>query len=236
MTIEILYPDIANLYGDRMNARYLALALPDAEIVETALRAVPAFASRAVDLVLIGAMTESAQELAITALSPYRDALAERMDNGGVTLATGNALEIFGQRIENEDGTVIHALGILDIFARRIRPRRRNSLYIGKFGDTDIVGFNSRFSDVFGDETPLFQTVRGVGRNTETTDEGVRRRNFMGTYVQGPLLPLNPPFTRELLNLIGAENAAIPFETAARAAYDARVREFADEKTNMVYS
>jgi CobQ-like glutamine amidotransferase family enzyme len=218
-----------------MNAKYLSLALPGAEIVETGLLQTPAFASREVNLVLIGAMMESSQEQVISALLPYREKFAQRTEAGGVTLATGNAFEVFGQRIENEDDSTIDALGLLDFYAKRIRPSRHNSLYLGTFEGISVVGFNSRFSDVFGEEKPLFHTLRGIGRHPGTTEEGVRRNNFLGTYVQGPLLPLNPPFLRELLALIGAAEASVPFERAATAAYEARVREFTDAK-NVIYS
>jgi CobQ-like glutamine amidotransferase family enzyme len=50
-------------------------------------------------------MTENAQNLVIEALMPYKDILAERIEGGTVFLATGNALEIFGQFIQNEDGS-----------------------------------------------------------------------------------------------------------------------------------
>ena len=236
MKIETLYPEICDLYGDAMNVRYLSLALPDAEIISTPTKSAPAFIGGGVDLVYIGSMTESAQETAIAALSPHRDAIAARIADGGAFLATGNAAELFLDCIENEDNTRVPALGIFDGYARRRRPARSNSLYLGKYGDIDIVGFNSRFCHMYSGAEPLFTTVRGLGRNPDTSDEGLRRNNFMATYLLGPLLVLNPPFTRELLRVIGAEDARVPHEDAANRAYEIRLREFSDGARGVVYS
>ena len=43
MKIEILYPELCTLYGDKGNMQYLKLCLPDAEFVETTLNAKPLF-------------------------------------------------------------------------------------------------------------------------------------------------------------------------------------------------
>ena len=56
MVIEYLYPEIANLFGDSANFKYLKQSLPEAEFVETALNDTPAFATRHVDLIYMGPM------------------------------------------------------------------------------------------------------------------------------------------------------------------------------------
>lgn len=38
MKIEVLYPEICNLYGDLFNVKYLSECLPEAEIVYTGLK------------------------------------------------------------------------------------------------------------------------------------------------------------------------------------------------------
>ena len=55
-------------------------------------------------------------------------------------------------------------------------------------------------------------------------EEGIRVNNFMATYVIGPLLVLNPPFAKYLLEKCGADSGDLAFEEAAMEAYDARVR------------
>ena len=58
----------------------------------------------------MGAMTERTQEKVIKKLMPYKEKINELIEKGVVFLCTGNALEIFGKYIENEDGSKIDAL------------------------------------------------------------------------------------------------------------------------------
>ena len=64
--------------------------------------------------------------------------------------------------------------------------------------------------------------------------EGFRRGGLMATYLTGPLLVLNPPFTKQLLQELGAEGT-LAFEEAAMEAYEARLAEFRDEKRSYLY-
>ncbi|MDR2501756.1 MAG: hypothetical protein LBC78_00705 [Oscillospiraceae bacterium] len=236
MIIEALYPEICNLFGDRANVSYFARAA-GARVIETPLGAPPAFTRERVDLVYLGSMTERSQEYAIGALREYADALRARIASGGAIFATGNALELFCERIM-ADGGEIAALGILPASARRFLPRRYNGLYLGSFEDIKIVGFNSRFSEIAdgGGAPSLFKTERGAGRDGRPlSDEGFRVNNFLATYLLGPLLILNPPFTKKLLRSLGASICSLPFEDAAMASYEKRLREFSDPKTGFEY-
>ena len=51
MIIEYLFPEIANLFGDSANFKYLKQSLPEAEFIETGLNDTPAFVSREVSLI-----------------------------------------------------------------------------------------------------------------------------------------------------------------------------------------
>jgi CobQ-like glutamine amidotransferase family enzyme len=235
MKIEILFPEVANLFGDLENARYLARCC-GAEIVNTSLKDVPAFVSEDIALVYLGSTTEQGQSLVKDALDPFADVLRRRTEAGGVTLVTGNALEIFGDRIENEDGTSEKMLGMFPTAAKRKMMARYNSLYWGRLDDMDIVGFKSQFAHSWGDGgTPLFDTVRGAGLNPEVKNEGFRVNNFMATYVIGPLIILNPPFAKYVLRLMGVEDPVLAFEEAAMDVYRTRLAEFSDPNTGFLY-
>lgn len=243
MRIEVLYPEICNLYGDAMNAEYLRRALPEADFIKTTIKDVPAFTDGGVDLVYMGSMTESGQSLAAKALIPHREQILEMISAGKVFLITGNAFELFGKRIENEDGSCIGTLGVFNLYSKRQMMHRYNSIYLGSFEDMEIVGFKSQFSHSYeeaqsgGESTPaaLFTTVRGSGRKPGQYEEGVRINNFMATYVLGPLLILNPLFMRYLLGLLGAGGRELPYEHEGMAAYSARLKEFRDPKTGVEY-
>ncbi len=54
----------------------------------------------------------------------------------------------------------------------------------------------------------------------------IRVKNFFGTYLIGPLLVLNPCFTKYLLNIMGVENPSLAFEKEAVDAYNKRLEDF----------
>jgi CobQ-like glutamine amidotransferase family enzyme len=113
---------------------------------------------------------------------------------------------------------------------------RYNSLYLGKFEDIDIVGFKSQFSHSYGNQTPsLFDTVRGSGRNPDVTAEGIHKNNFMATYLLGPLLILNPLFTKYIIKLLGVSDRPLAFENAALDSYFLRLKEFSDPNRGFQY-
>ncbi|MGI6264479.1 MAG: hypothetical protein ACOYJY_03325 [Acutalibacteraceae bacterium] len=228
MIVEILFPEYANLYGDTGNVRYLRRCLPEAEFVETAMHAQPAFVTRDVDLIYMGPMSENAQERAIARLRPYADRLRELIERDKVFLLTGNAMEVFGERIENEDGSGIDGLGLIPIVAKRDMMHRYAASYKGFFGETPVVGFKAQFTTAYPTKPglPFLHTTHSMGLNRKETGEGVRIHNLFGTYLLGPLLIMNPPFARYLLGLLGVTPDALPFEEQAMQAYRNRLKDF----------
>ena len=103
--IEVLFPEFCSLFADSSNVRYLEKCLPDAEFVYTSYMDEPLFVTEKPDLIYMGAMTESAQEKIIKKLMPYKERIARLIAEDVPMLFTNNAVEIFGQYIENEDGS-----------------------------------------------------------------------------------------------------------------------------------
>lgn len=241
MKIEVLFPEICNLYGDIANVRYLKACMPEAEIIETSLKEEPYFVKNTPDLIYMGTTTEKGQLLAIEALLPYRERINDCIEQGFNFLITGNALEIFCDEIIEEGKKVADGLGILNLTAKRKARKRFNYLYLGDFKAEEnikIVGFKSVFGFAYGDteKNGLFMTERGVGMNPEIKEEGVRINNFFATYIIGPLLILNPPFTQWFLReVLRQENSSLAFEEAAMDAYEVRVTEYSDPSTGFHY-
>jgi len=233
MIIEMLYPDIANLHGDSGNITYLSRCRPDARIVRTSLADAPAFATTTPDLIYLGPMTESGQRKALERLRPHTARLRELIDGGTVFLFTHNAMEIMGQRIRNDSqGYDVPGLGLFPMSSRIDLFGRYNGKVMGQAGGTTVVGYKSQFSMVnaTGME-PFLEATRGVGRNRQTNLEGVRQRNFIGTSLLGPLLVMNPLFTKYLLSLIDPDTEPqLAFEQVALDAYNARLADFNDPK------
>ena len=237
MKTEILFPEVANLCGDLMNVTYLRQSCPEMEVVETGLKDRPAFLDGGVDLVYVGSATERGLQLMVQALTPYKAELERYVDGGGLMLATGNALDALGEYVMIDGKRAFDGLGILPTHAEYHMMKRHNSFLLGSFQDMEIVGFKSLFGHTYPNSEltdALFRVERGVGRHPGAFAEGFRRGGLMATYLTGPLLVLNPPFTKALLHELG-EPETLAFEQAAMDAYQARLEEFRDEKRSYMY-
>ena len=126
----------------------------------------------------------------------------------------------------------LDGLGILDLTVKTDWFKRYNGKTLGKCGEIDVIGFRSQFSMVYGDNTKnAFLTVeRGIGINQESKFEGARVNNLFCTALLGPILPNNPLFTEYLISLTGTQ-AKAAFREQAMAAYEQRLKEFKDPKT-----
>ena len=228
MKIEVLYPEICCLFGDKANMRYFEMCLPEAEFIKTPVSEMPRFLTEDVDMVYIGSCSESNQERILSRLKDYKERIEQLIEKGVIFLMTGNAFEIMGNYIEKTDGDKIEALGIVDFYAKRTIPKRNNSLFIGKFGETEIVGYTSRLSHAYDIiESDAFINVTKVyGSFIDAKTEGVRKNNLYGTYLLGPFLIQNPLFTKYLMKQLGVENPQLAFEEDIMKAYDVRVNEF----------
>ena len=230
MMIEILFPEVCGLFGDRQNAAYLEKTLPDAEFHYTALTEEPYFVSHNVDMIYIGSMTETIQRRVIEKLKPYKERLLGLINKDTPILATGNAGEVFMKHIDYvTEELSVDGLGIFDLTVKTDLFARRNGKVIGDADGITVVGFRSQFSSVYGDNSQNFflKCRRGVGIHQESTLEGVRMRNFICTQLIGPIFPLNPLFTEYFISLAGVK-ATAAFRDAAMDAYNQRVKEFLD--------
>lgn len=228
MKIEVLYPEFGNLFGDNSNISYLKKCMPEAEIVETEINQEPAFVNEKIDFIYLGPCSERAQEIIIQKLKPYKEKIEELIDNNTIFLFTGNAVEVLGEYIENEDGSKVEALGIFQIHAKRDMMNRKNSNVIGKYEDIEIVGFQSQFTTLHGDnkDNHFLELEVGMGTEEEPSFEGIKKNNFIGTYVIGPILILNPLFTKKIMKMMGVQNPTLALEKETMAAYEARLKEF----------
>ena len=241
IVIEVLYPEVANLYGDLFNMKYLKQCFevnPEVTVewIEDELNGKPAFASRDdISVIYMGPMTEYSQELVIEKLLPYKDRINGLIEKGQLFLMTGNAMEIFEERIECEDGRNIAGLGIFPLYAKRKMFQRYNSLLLGEMENVKIVGFKSQFTHTYGnnEQEYMIQTLRGDGIHPGSKLEGMRRNNFLGTYLLGPVLVLNPELTKYVMRLCGVESPKLAFEEETVKAYQIRLKEFEDEKTTL---
>ncbi len=230
MKIEILYPELCTLYGDKGNMMYLKLCLPEAQFVETTLNDKPLFLTEEVDMVYICSMSEQSQEVILSRLLPLRDEICQKIDEEKTLfLLTGNALELLGKYIKREDGSKVEALAYLNSYSVRQTPNRFNTLMRARFEGMTLLGYTSRFSHTFGiQEQDAFCKVEiGTGMNPKSKFEGIRKGKLIATYMLGPILVSNPDFTHYILKMLDADMEKIPYEDAMRDAYRRKSEEFA---------
>ena len=233
LKVEVLFPEICNLFGNTYNIKYLEKSIKDIEILYTPLTETPKFVEEKIDLIYMAPMTESSQELVIEKLKPYVSKIKKLINDGQLFLLIGNALEVFGKYIENEDESKIEGLGITELYAKRDMVHRYNSLFLGKIDNIEIVGFKSQFAMSYGDNSNnyVFDVIKGPGINEQSMYEGIRINNFIGTYVLGPILVLNPYFTKYLLQILGIKDVKLEFEEEAIDCYKKRLQEFKNPET-----
>lgn len=231
MKIEILFPEVCNLFGDLANMRYLKQCMPEATFIETPLNQIPKFLSEDVDMVYMGPTTESYQEKIIDIFMPYKNEFKAKIDSGMTFLFVSNALEILGNYIEKPNGDKIKCLGIFDLYAKQNFDQRHNSKCVGQCEDLlPILGFKTQFTTCYpsNEDNGLFKLVKGMGMNMDSKYEGIRVNNFFGTYFLGPILIGNPEFTKYFLKEAGVSNPTLIFEKDLQAAYDFKLKEFND--------
>lgn len=236
MTVEVLFPEVCGLFGDIQNSVFLEKALPGAQFIRTALVDEPYFVRHDPQMILIGAMTERTQRRVIEKLAPFKDRLSQLVDAGTPILATGNACDIFVNRISYVTEKIeTDGLGFFDLTAKTDLFSRYNGAVLGECDGLEIVGFRSQFGFLHGDNSafPFLTCIRGYGLNPKSRFEGMRRNNLICTQLIGPILPLNPLFCEYFAALAGAQ-AQVPFRQAAMAAYEQRLKEFRDPKVKLI--
>lgn len=233
MIIEALYPEICCLYGDMANIRYLSQCLPDAEIKMTPFTETPYFADNDVDMLYLGSMSELTVSKVLQKLMPLKNRLAEIIKSGTVVLFTGNAMSILGEKIICDDGE-IPALGLYPHYTKRFMNDRHNSMFYGTYNGYETVGCKSQFDFYYNVKgLPFMKVGGGVGNNPDDEFEGFKDNHLFATSLLGPLLILNPRFTRELLALLGTD-AAPAFEKEATEAFEFRLKELKTEGAQLI--
>ena len=229
MKVEILYPELCCLYGDKGNTLFLRRCLPEAEFITTTLNDTPAFLSGEVDLCYLASMSEQSQELILSRLMPYKAELITAFtESKTLFLLTGNALELLGDYIQREDGSMVDALGLLFTHTIRQAPNRFNTLIQAEFEGMTLLGYTSRFAHTYGVTENLAMAKVSIGTGCEPGSklEGIRTGRVIATYLLGPVLVANPDFAKWLLKELGIAEPKLPFEADLYKAYEVRKQEF----------
>jgi CobQ-like glutamine amidotransferase family enzyme len=159
------------------------------------------------DLIYVGGGQDRDQRIvADDMVATKRAGLAEAVDEGAVVLAVCGGYQLLGHRYELGDER-IPGLGLADLeTVREPGPRLIGNIEIEvDLGDgpRELAGFENHGGRTYlGDGAePLGRVVRGHGNNGKDGLEGVRRKNLIGTYLHGPLLPKNAWLADRLIQL-----------------------------------
>ncbi len=231
MKIEILFPEICDLYGDSGNVLYLEKNFPKDTVIKTSFLETPYFVNNNVGLIYLGPMNENNFIKVLNKLKPYKKRIKELISQNVVFLFTGNACEIMGKTIQIDNNDNLKGLNLINVETIFNKDNRYNSLFLGNFLDEDhpIVGYKSQNDILIVNDTPLFKVTK---EKNNAQFEGVRKNNFFGTNLLGPILILNPYFTKYLFSLLGF-NEPIYLEEELISAYNRRLKEYQIENIKL---
>lgn len=221
--IEVLYSDICNLYGDNGNILLLEKYFGKDKIIYTGINDEPYFVNHRVKLIYLASMSENTEKIVINKLMPFKAKLEELIANNVHILLTGNALNVFSHKIIDKEE--ILGLGIIKVDVKRSMKKRINCHYAGIFKKFKVLGFKSQFTLNYSKDKKFLNTVLGFGNNYEDKNEGVKINNLYATNLLGPILVINPYFTKYLFEEMGYTKK-LPHEKELIEAYDVRLKEY----------
>lgn len=195
ITIAHLYYDLLNLYGECGNVRILKKILEEqnVDVVVKFLTVDDKLNFEDYDFVYMGMGIEDNLKIANKHLKKYKKDIQKYIEDGKYFICTGNSYELFGKEIAFESET-IKTLGIFDYKSKILEERKIMEISAKTdMMDKELIGFMNTGSTNDNEEENFLKNINNTDEN-----EGIIYKNFIGTYLIGPLLVRNP----ELLKLI----------------------------------
>ena len=223
-----LYPELMNIYADRGNIavlrarcewRGLGFELASASLGDPLDPAAHDF------FYMGGGQDRDQVAVAHDMAATKRDTLHAAADRGAVVLAVCGGYQLLGNSYEL-GAERLPGVGLADLHTvREPGPRLIGNCAIEAdlgTGPRVIAGFENHGGRTYlgAGERPLGRVLRGHGNNGRDSFEGVLRRNVIGTYLHGPLLPKNVWLADRLIELaLGIELDQLPDDTLEAAAH-----------------
>jgi CobQ-like glutamine amidotransferase family enzyme len=204
-----LYPELMNIYADRGNIAVMRARCEwrglGFEVAAASLG--DALDPDAHDLFYIGGGQDRDQAaVAHDMVATKRAALHAAAGRGAVVLAVCGGYQLLGHSYEL-GGEKLPGVGLVDLRTiREAGPRLIGNCAIEAdlgTGPRVIAGFENHGGRTYlgSAERPLGRVLSGHGNNGRDGYEGVHRRNVIGTYLHGPLLPKNIWLADRLIEL-----------------------------------
>jgi CobQ-like glutamine amidotransferase family enzyme len=223
-----LYPELMNIYADRGN---IAVLRARCEWRGIGFELGPATLGDPLDpdahdfFYMGGGQDRDQIAVAHDMVATKRDALHAAAHRGAVVLAVCGGYQLLGHSYEL-GGDQLPGVGLVDLHTvREPGPRLIGNCAIEANlggGKRVIAGFENHGGRTFlgTGERPLGRVLRGHGNNGRDGFEGVHRRNVIGTYLHGPLLPKNVWLADRLIELaLGIELEPLRDDALEEAAH-----------------
>lgn len=214
--IAHLYYDLMNLYGDNGNLKALKLQL-DSQEVKTKIEFLTIgdkIDFSKYDFIYIGPGTEHNQKLVLKDLLKYKKQIQDAINNNKFFLITGNAFDLFGKYIVEENEKKLKTLNIFKFYTINENFRLVDETIAIEQGSKDwILGFQNQGSTMHDLDNPWFEITKGIGSYPNSKTEGLHYNNFYGTYLIGPILVRNPKLLKNITKqLILSKNKKFKFK------------------------
>lgn len=202
MKILHLYPNLLNLYGEYGNVTCLVKHLNDQGIDTTVDKKDinDEYDFNDYDFIYCGSGLESNLMIALNDLRKHKDSLLKAINNNKLILFTGNAMELLGSSIDNQK-----ALDLVSIVTKTTDKRLTGDVivYNDEFGE--IVGFINK-STIITNEDLFDYHFKDSNLKDDSTKEGYRINNLIGTHIIGPVLVKNPKLMNYFVKLLMEQN------------------------------
>ena len=184
-TICYLYYDLLNLYGDNGNIKALKMHLEN-QGIKVDIKYVSVGDKKdfnKYDLVYIGSGTKNNLKIALEDIMKHKDQIEKAINDNKNYFVTGNSIELFGKYIIDKDFKT-PCLDIVDYYTEYGKRIVKDVKYDFKFTNNKIIGFENHRGKTITKKSYLFE------------NEGIKYKNFIGTYIIGPILVRNPEFCK----------------------------------------
>ena len=194
LTLLNLFPELLNLYGDSGNIKVFEKRCKLRNIELTVIS--PPFSEEIklddVDIVCLGGGSEKDLPKIAEKLKNHQEELLRYRENGGCLLAVTTTYPLLGNSFV-ANGVSYEGLNLLPI-----TTEAGSEKLIGNIAINSPLGVLAGFENHTGrtrlldGATPLGTVLSGHGNNGTDKTEGAMHKNFIGTYLAGPLLPKSP--------------------------------------------
>lgn len=192
--IAYLYEDLMNTYGDSGDVKIVSYLLKkqgyDTQVDNISLE--DNFDAKDYDFIFFGGGQDFEQTVIAKDLLRHRDTLKDYIEADNPVLCICGGYQLMGSYYKTNSGVTIKGLDILPLHTVFKADKRM-------IGDTrfqtewgEVKAFENHSGQTYFDDKskirPLGKVIEGYGNNPQDGEEGLRYKNFIGSYSHGPLL------------------------------------------------